>query len=83
LFDIRIKVEVKNTRGVLAQVAAAIAEAGSNIEHVAMDSDPDHLFTLLRFTIQVSHRIHLAAVMRSLRHIPEVTRIMRERGGEV
>ena len=48
-----------------------------------MDSDPDHLFTLLRFTIQVSHRIHLAAVMRSLRHIPEVTRIMRERGGEV
>jgi GTP pyrophosphokinase/guanosine-3',5'-bis(diphosphate) 3'-pyrophosphohydrolase len=27
-------------RGVLAQVAAAIAEAGSNIEHVAMDADP-------------------------------------------
>jgi GTP diphosphokinase / guanosine-3',5'-bis(diphosphate) 3'-diphosphatase len=83
LFDIRIKVEVKNARGVLAQVAAAIAEAGSNIEHVAMDSDPEQLFTQLHFTIQVSHRIHLAAVMRRLRHIPEVTRIVRERGGEV
>ncbi len=83
LFDIRIKVEVKNTRGVLAQVASAIAEAGSNIEHVAMDSDPERLFTLLRFTIQVAHRNHLAAVMRGLRHIPEVTRIVRERGGEV
>jgi GTP pyrophosphokinase/guanosine-3',5'-bis(diphosphate) 3'-pyrophosphohydrolase len=82
LFDIRINVEVKNTRGVLAQVAAAIAEAGSNIEHVAMDSDPERLFTLLRFTIQVAHRIHLAAVMRALRHIPEVTRIARERGGD-
>ncbi len=82
LFDIRIKVEVKNTRGVLAQVAAAIAEAGSNIEHVAMDSDPERLFTLLRFTIQVAHRNHLAAVMRGMRHIPEVTRIVRERGGE-
>jgi len=82
LFDIRIKVEVKNTRGVLAQVAAAIAEAGSNIEHVAMDADPEHLFTLLRFTIQVAHRNHLAAVMRGMRHIPEVTRIVRERGGE-
>ncbi len=82
LFEIRIRVEVKNTRGVLAQVAAAIAEAGSNIEHVAMDSDPERLFTVLRFTIQVSHRNHLAAVMRGLRHIPEVTRIVRERGGD-
>jgi len=82
LFEIRIKVEVKNTRGVLAQVASAIAEAGSNIEHVAMDSDPERLFTVLRFTIQVAHRNHLAAVMRGMRHIPEVTRIVRERGGE-
>ena len=83
LFDIRIKVEVKNTRGVLAQVASAIAEAGSNIEHVAMDADPERLFTLLRFTIQVAHRKHLADVMRGMRHIPEVSRIVRERGGEV
>ncbi|MDD2742705.1 MAG: bifunctional (p)ppGpp synthetase/guanosine-3',5'-bis(diphosphate) 3'-pyrophosphohydrolase [Rhodocyclaceae bacterium] len=82
LFDIRIKVEVKNTRGVLAQVASAIAEAGSNIEHVAMEADPERLFTSLRFTIQVAHRKHLAAVMRGMRHIPEVSRIIRERGGE-
>jgi len=82
LFDIRIKVEVKNARGVLAQVASAIAEAGSNIEHVSMDADPERLFTSLRFTIQVAHRNHLAAVMRGMRHIPEVTRISRERGGE-
>uniref|UniRef100_Q479B0 RelA/SpoT protein n=1 Tax=Dechloromonas aromatica (strain RCB) TaxID=159087 RepID=Q479B0_DECAR len=82
LFDIRITVEVKNARGVLAQVASAIAEAGSNIEHVSMDADPERLFTSLRFTIQVAHRNHLAAVMRGMRHIPEVTRITRERGGE-
>jgi GTP pyrophosphokinase/guanosine-3',5'-bis(diphosphate) 3'-pyrophosphohydrolase len=47
-----------------------------------MDSDPERLFTVLHFTIQVAHRTHLAAVMRGLRHIPEVTRIVRERGGE-
>ena len=82
LFEIRIRLEVKNTRGVLAQVASAIAEAGSNIEQVSMDSDPERLFTLLHFTIQVAHRSHLAAVMRSLRHIPDVSRIARERGGE-
>jgi len=82
LFDVRIKLEVRNTRGVLGQVAAAIAEAGSNIESVAMESDPEGLFSWLRFTIQVSHRNHLAAVMRGMRHIPDVSRIARERGGE-
>jgi GTP pyrophosphokinase/guanosine-3',5'-bis(diphosphate) 3'-pyrophosphohydrolase len=82
LFEVRIKVEVKNTRGVLAQVASAISEAGSNIENVAMDADPERLFTILRFTIQVAHRNHLATVLRGMRHIPEVTRIVRERGGD-
>jgi len=80
LFDVRIRVEVKNARGVLAQVAAAISEAGSNIEHVGMDAHPEQLFTMLKFTIQVADRVHLAQVMRGLRHIPEVSRITRERG---
>ncbi len=82
LFEIQIRVEVKNTRGALAQVASAIAEAGSNIEHVSMNADPERLFTVLNFTIQVAHRNHLAAVMRGLRHIPEVSRIIRERGAD-
>lgn len=77
----RIRVDVKNTRGVLAQVAAAIAEAGSNIEHVSMDASPERLFTDLGFTIQVANRAHLAQVLRGLRHIPEVSRIARDRGG--
>jgi GTP pyrophosphokinase/guanosine-3',5'-bis(diphosphate) 3'-pyrophosphohydrolase len=83
LFQIDLTVEVRNERGVLAQVAAAIAEAGSNIEHVTMETDPEGLRTLLRFTIQVAHRVHLAKVMRSLRRVREVTRIWRERGVEV
>ncbi len=83
LFEMRLKVDVKNTRGVLAQVAAAIADAASNIEHVSMEADPERLFTVLHFTIQVANRTHLATVMRGIRHIPEVTRIARERGGEL
>ena len=80
LFDVGIRVEVKNRRGVLAQVAAGIAEAKSNIEDVAMDAHPEHIFTVLYFTIQVADRVHLAQVMRSLRRIPEVSRIGREHG---
>ncbi len=78
LFDVGIRVEVKNSRGVLAQVAAGIADAASNIEDVAMDARPEHLFTILYFTIQVADRAHLAKVMRLLRRIPDVTRISRE-----
>ena len=80
LFEARIRVTAKNSRGVLAQMAAAISEAGSNIENIAMEEKTPGVYTTLQFTLQVSHRIHLARVMRSLRHIPEVVRIARARG---
>jgi guanosine-3',5'-bis(diphosphate) 3'-pyrophosphohydrolase len=76
LFEVAIKVEAENRRGVLARVAADIAEAGSNIHHVSMDDDLG-IHTALYFTLQVSSRVHLARIMRSLRHIPEVLRISR------
>jgi len=76
MFDVGIRVEVVNQRGVLAKVAAAIAESGSNIDNVSMDEDGS-TYTSMHFTLQVSNRLHLARVMRSLRHIPEVIRISR------
>jgi guanosine-3',5'-bis(diphosphate) 3'-pyrophosphohydrolase len=76
MFDVRIKVDVENRRGVLAKVSAQIAEDGSNIQHVSMD-DERGAYTSLYFTLQVSNRIHLARILRGLRHIPEVVRLMR------
>jgi GTP diphosphokinase / guanosine-3',5'-bis(diphosphate) 3'-diphosphatase len=61
---------------VLAKVAAAIAEAGSNIDNVSMDEERN-LYTTMHFTLQVANRMHLARVMRSLRRIQEVVRIAR------
>jgi len=78
LFEAAIKIEAENRRGVLAKVAAEIAEAGSNIQHVTMD-DEHGVYTSLYFTLQVSNRVHLARVLRALRHIPEVVRISRVR----
>ncbi|MBK8337897.1 MAG: bifunctional (p)ppGpp synthetase/guanosine-3',5'-bis(diphosphate) 3'-pyrophosphohydrolase [Sterolibacteriaceae bacterium] len=76
LFEVRITVHAQNRRGVLAKVAAAISDAGSNIENVSMDDDRG-LYTSLFFNVQVSDRIHLARVIRSIRHIQEVVRIHR------
>ena len=76
LFEVRITVHAQNRRGVLAKVAAAISDAGSNIENVSMD-DERGIYTSLFFNVQVSDRIHLARVMRSIRRIQEVVRINR------
>jgi GTP pyrophosphokinase len=79
MFVVSIRVTVMNQRGVLAKVAAAIAEDGSNIDNVSMDEERS-AYTGMQFTLQVTDRVHLARIMRGLRHIPEVIRIARMRG---
>ncbi|MCA1979367.1 MAG: bifunctional (p)ppGpp synthetase/guanosine-3',5'-bis(diphosphate) 3'-pyrophosphohydrolase [Thiobacillus sp.] len=80
LFDVQIKVVVGNQRGVLAKVAAAIAEQGSNIGNVSMEEEDGSPYTVLFFTVQVENRMHLARVMRALRVLPDVVRIFRIKG---
>ncbi|NEX18839.1 RelA/SpoT family protein [Thiorhodococcus mannitoliphagus] len=75
-FSTEIRVEVSNRRGVLAVVAGAIAEQGSNIENV-QTTEKDGMITDLGFQLQVSGRAHLARIMRRLRLIQLVTRITR------
>jgi GTP diphosphokinase / guanosine-3',5'-bis(diphosphate) 3'-diphosphatase len=82
LFDVAIKVLVRNVKGVFARVAADITSADANIVHIAMDEDLSQESTVLRFVIQVSDRIHLANVMRRVRTNPDVMRIVRERPSE-
>jgi len=77
LFDVNIRMIVANQRGVLAQVAATIAEADSNIQNVAVEPEDGGKYTAMQFTLQVTNRMHLARIMRELRRIPEVVRITR------
>ena len=76
MFEARIRVVAKNVRGVLARLAAGIAEADSNIVNISMDDDSGEATTLF-FTLQVSDRVHLARILRALRRVPEVVRIAR------
>ncbi|MFN7086437.1 MAG: RelA/SpoT family protein [Burkholderiales bacterium] len=80
LFEVRVKLVTANQRGVLAKVAATIAEGGSNIQNVVVDPEDGGDYTDMHFTLQVSNRLHLAQIMRSLRHIREVIRISRAKG---
>jgi GTP pyrophosphokinase len=80
LFSVNIKLVVSNQPGVLAKVAAEIAENGSNIENVSLEPGDSSVYTDIHFTLQVSNRLHLAQIMRGLRRLPEVIRITRLKG---
>lgn len=75
-FSTGIRIEVGNRRGALAMVATAIAEMGSNIEHV-QSREKDGLSSTLDFTLMVRSRQHLAQIIRRLRTDPLVMRIYR------
>ena len=71
-----LRVEVENKPGVLAQVAAAIAEAHSNIDNVEYQ-ERDLRMAVMHFSIEVKHRKHLADVIRRVRRLGVVVGVQR------
>ncbi|HEX9583638.1 MAG TPA: bifunctional GTP diphosphokinase/guanosine-3',5'-bis pyrophosphate 3'-pyrophosphohydrolase [Gammaproteobacteria bacterium] len=78
-FPVEIRVEVKDQKGVLATVAAAIADVGANIENVSLENR-DGTTSALTFVVAVTGRAQLAQIIRRVRGIPQVSRIGRARG---
>ena len=72
----RLRIVIDNRPGVLATVAAAIAERNSNIENVEYQERDGNTSTLV-FTIEVRNRKHLAEVMRRVRNAPVVHGVYR------
>ncbi len=81
LFKVNLKLAAANKRGMLAQIAAGIAEAGSNIDNINIEELDNSAYSNMIFTVQVENRVHLADLMRRLRKIPDVVRINRVKGG--
>ncbi|WP_028919162.1 RelA/SpoT family protein [Pseudoxanthomonas suwonensis] len=76
-YDTSLIVDVENHTGVLAQLAAAVAQSQSNIERVDY-LDRDMNAAQLRFAIQVRDRNHLAEVIRRLRRLNVVQAVRRQ-----
>ena len=75
-YQVKIHLNVNNQRGVLATVAAAIADTDANINSVEM-KERDGRHTSLRFIIEVKNRVHLAKVIKRIRLIKSVSQIDR------
>jgi guanosine-3',5'-bis(diphosphate) 3'-pyrophosphohydrolase len=76
-FETAIMVLVRNGKGVLAQVAAAIAAAEADITHLDMGEERASESAELKLLISVRDRLHLADVLRTLRRSPTVLRVWR------
>jgi RelA/SpoT family (p)ppGpp synthetase len=76
-FSSQIQVETESKTGVLAEIAATIADSDSNIEQVeVLDRHED--CTVITFLLQIKDRKHLADIMRNVRKMKNVIRVMRE-----
>ncbi|TXI77198.1 MAG: bifunctional (p)ppGpp synthetase/guanosine-3',5'-bis(diphosphate) 3'-pyrophosphohydrolase [Dokdonella sp.] len=75
-YRVELRIIVANKPGVLAQVAAAVAQANSNIENVEY-KERDLMTATLLFTIEVTSRKHLADVMRGVRRLAVVNAVYR------
>ena len=76
-FSSQVQVDTVNKTGVLAEVAATIADTDSNIEQVAVLDRQDDC-TILTFLLQVKDRKHLARIMRNVRKMENVIRVSRD-----
>jgi len=76
-FETAISVTVANGKGVLARVAAGLAQAEVDIVHIDMGQEAAQATTELRFIVAVRDRHHLEAALRTLRRTPSVLRAER------
>src|ERR1700761_3306621 len=76
LFSSEIRVYAVNRTGMLAAVAAAIANLETNIDRVAIDEHGSDAVVLI-FELRVRDREHLARIIRVIRRMPDVVRVAR------
>ncbi|MDC0663983.1 RelA/SpoT family protein [Marinobacter sp. SS21] len=77
-FSVELRVELERQRGVIAEVASAVALADGNIERISVEEQNARL-GIVSLVVHVNGRRHLARVMRRVRNIRAVTHISRIR----
>jgi GTP pyrophosphokinase len=77
-FSVELRVEMERQRGIIAEMANAVAMADGNIERINVE-DQNARFGVVSLVVHVTGRHHLARVMRRVRNIRAVTHISRVR----
>ena len=77
-FNVELRIELAHQRGLIALLAGTISEADANIDKINVD-ERDGRISVIKLSIGVSDRVHLARIIRKLRALPGVSRITRMR----
>jgi GTP diphosphokinase / guanosine-3',5'-bis(diphosphate) 3'-diphosphatase len=82
-FETEIALRLRNGKGVLAQVAQAVAQAEADINHIAMSDEAGADTTAgMTLLLSVRDRLHLADVLRTLKRCPPVSEVRRVKPGD-
>jgi GTP pyrophosphokinase/guanosine-3',5'-bis(diphosphate) 3'-pyrophosphohydrolase len=76
-FETAISLLLSNGKGVLAEVATAVAEAEADITHIEMGDQPVSETAELKLLLSVRDRLHLDEVMRGLKRLAAVLSVGR------
>ena len=77
-FPVDLMINVEADRSLFAKIASRITEMGANIEKIQYkEKDPSR--NLLRLTIGVKNRVHLADIMRRIKGMRQVEKIGRDK----
>ncbi|MFT5032197.1 MAG: guanosine-3',5'-bis(diphosphate) 3'-pyrophosphohydrolase [Bacteroidia bacterium] len=77
-FTVELKVELTKQRGIIAVLATRVNGADASIEKISVEDDTSKI-TCVHLLIGVRSRVHLANIMRRIRHIPATLRVTRVR----
>jgi len=78
-FLVKLQVKIKHAAGAFAEVATAIAEHGSNINHVDLQEGSESL-RQIDFIIDVKNRVQLAQIIKAIYRTPSVSKVSRRKG---
>ncbi|HAJ30721.1 MAG TPA: guanosine-3',5'-bis(diphosphate) 3'-diphosphatase, partial [Gammaproteobacteria bacterium] len=77
-FAVELRVELEHEKGLIAVLASTITSSQANIDRISILERDAHLATV-NLVINVKDRVHLARVIRKVRHIHNINKILRVR----
>ncbi len=77
-FSTRVRVDMQNHQGALADLTNTIASTGSNIQGLSTEERDGRLYTIF-VRLTTKDRVHLANIMRRLRVMSNVVKVSRQK----
>lgn len=75
-FSVELKIELENSRGIIAVLATKINSLDANIEKISVEEEGPRLNSV-NVVVGVRSRVHLARIMKHIRRIKEIITVTR------